>query len=83
MKKKLRKVYEEKLKGTKGALLLDSQLDVIKKIGAKEIVRAVKGSRTKVAVILLKGATAVSLINLCDEWGTSYLAAAVSLMCLM
>ncbi|MFH1289977.1 MAG: DNA primase DnaG [Nanoarchaeota archaeon] len=75
VKDRLRKVHSEKLQGNKGALLLDSNLDVILKVGNREIVKAVKGSRTKVAAIVLEGATTVSIVKLCDEQGISYLAA--------
>lgn len=74
-KARLREVYSKKLEGNKGALLLDEGLDVIRKVGNREIAKAVKGSRTKVAAIVLDGSTTVSLIKLCDENGISYLAA--------
>ncbi|MBU0761124.1 MAG: DNA primase [Nanoarchaeota archaeon] len=74
VKEKLRENYG-KVSGTRGALLLDSGLDVIRKVGGREIARSVKGSRTKVAAIVFDGAATANLINLCDEQGISYLAA--------
>jgi DNA primase len=73
-KVKLREVYE-RVKGSKGALLLDPSLDVIKKIGAREIVRSVKGARQKIAAIIIDGNATSSIIRLCDENGISYLGA--------
>lgn len=75
VKKKLRTIYEHKLKDTKGALLLDPEFDVIKKISAKEIVKNVKESRKKIMAIVLEGTATSSLINLCEESGIQYLAA--------
>lgn len=76
VKQKLREIYKEKLEGTKGALLLDGNLDVIRKVGKAEVVGAVKGSRTKVAALILDGTATSSLIRLCDEQGIQYFAAA-------
>ena len=75
IKQKLRSLYEEKLKDTKAALLLDSELDVIKKVGAREIGANIKGSRKKIFAIVVDGSATSSLINLCDEEGILYLAA--------
>lgn len=75
VKQKLRSLYEEKLKDTKAALLLDSELDVIKKVGAREIGANIKGSRKKIFAIVVDGSATASLINLCDEEGIIYLAA--------
>ncbi len=55
--------------------MLDENLDVIKKIGVREIVKNVKESRRKIGGIVLDGAATSSLIKLCDEYGIPYLAA--------
>ncbi|MBU0977827.1 MAG: DNA primase [Nanoarchaeota archaeon] len=75
VKQKLRSVYSEKLNGNKGALLLDGNLDVIRKVGNKEVVKSVKGSRTPVAALILDGTATSSLVRLCDEHGIRYFAA--------
>ena len=75
VKTKLRKVYNEKLEGSKGALLLDQELDVIKKVGAREIIPNVKNSRQKVGAIIIEGAATSTIVSFCDEQGISYLAA--------
>ncbi|MBU0466952.1 MAG: hypothetical protein KKD94_04695, partial [Nanoarchaeota archaeon] len=64
-----------RLKGNRGALILDSSLDVIRKVGPREVAKGVKGSRTKVAAIVLEGTATSSIIRLCDEQGIPYLAA--------
>jgi DNA primase len=74
-KAKLREVYSGRLNGQKGALLLDASLDVIRKVGSREIAKAVKGSRTPVAAIVLEGTATSTLIKLCDEQGIKYFAA--------
>ena len=73
-KKRLRETYE-KVRGTRGALILNPSLDVIKKVGTREIVRNVKDSRNRVAAIVVDGTATASLIRLCDENSISYLAA--------
>lgn len=75
VKEKLREIYGGKLEGSKGALLLDGSLDVIRKVGKAEVASAVKGSRTKVAALVLDGTATGSLIRLCDEQGIRYFAA--------
>lgn len=74
-KARLREVYEQKAKGQRGALLLDENLDTIRKVGAREIARSVKGARQKVGAIVIDGAATQSVIKLCDEQGIPFLAA--------
>jgi DNA primase len=74
-KEKIRKIFDERLKGTKGALLLDPELDVIKKVGIREVIAGVKMSRQKVGAIIIEGAATSAIISFCDEQGISYLAA--------
>jgi DNA primase len=75
VKEKLRAVYSDKLGGQKGALLLDEELDVIKKVGSREVARNVKGSNKSIGAIVLEGNASGSMIRLCDENGIPYLAA--------
>lgn len=74
-KEKIRKVFEERLKGSKGAMLLDQELDVIKKVSAREIVQNVKASRQKVGAVIIEGTATSSILSLCEEFGIPYLAA--------
>jgi len=75
IKQKLRSLYQEKLKDTRAALLLDSELSVIKKVGAREIGANIKGSKKKIFAIVIDGSATSSLISLCDKEGILYLAA--------
>lgn len=75
VKDKLRKVFEEKGRGSKSALLLDGNLDVIRKVSPRDLAKSVKGSRNKVAAIVLDGTATSSVIRLCEEEGAAYLAA--------
>lgn len=73
VKEKLRKVYES-VRGSKSALLLNPELDVIKKVGMRDVGRSVKGSRQTVAALILDGTATATIVKLCDEQGISYLA---------
>ena len=75
VKQKLREVYADKIEGQKRALLLNEELDVIKKIGIRELAMNVKGSRQKIAAIIIDGVASALNIKLCDENGILYLAA--------
>lgn len=70
----VRSAYE-KIKDSKQALLLNSTGDVIRKVSAREIVKGIKESRSKVMAIVLDGTATSSIIKACDEEGISYLAA--------
>ncbi len=74
-KKRLREIYESRLKGTKGAFLLDEELDVIKKVGVREVVKGVKSSRQKIGAIVMEGSATGTIISLCEENGIPFLAA--------
>lgn len=75
VKAKLREVHSQKLGGQKGALLLDEELDVIKKVGSREIARNVKGSSKSIGALVLEGSASGAIIRLCDENGIPFLAA--------
>ncbi|MBI5804397.1 DNA primase [Candidatus Pacearchaeota archaeon] len=74
VKEKLKGIYES-IRGTKGAVLLDEELDAIRKVGAREVAKLVKNSRKKIFAIVLEGTATSSLIKACEEEGISYLAA--------
>lgn len=75
IKEALRKVYDEKAKGTKNALLLDGNLDVIRKVSSKEVSRNISNSRQRVFAVIVDGAATSSIISACDEYGIRHLAA--------
>jgi len=74
VKEALRKEYS-KIKGTGSALLLDSNLEVIKKIGAKEVAKSINYSKNKVFAVVIDGTALSGIIRACDEKGVLYLAA--------
>jgi len=74
VKEALRKEYN-KIKGTGSALLLDSNLEVIKKVGAKEVAKSIRYSKEKVFAVVIDGTALSGIMNACDERGVLYLAA--------
>ncbi len=74
IKKKIRGLYEG-IDGTKSALLLNSEFDIIRKVGSREIMGNVENLRRKVFAIVLDGTASGGLINMCEEHGVRYLAA--------
>ncbi len=74
VKDKLRETFE-RVKGTKSALLLDENLDVIRKIGIKEVMKSIEGTKRRIFAVIVEGTATASLINRCDEAGIKYLAA--------
>src|SRR3989344_2412457 len=73
-KKAVRDAYE-RIKGSKSALLLNSNFEIIKKVGSREVIGNLKGSRTKVYAIVIDGTATSSIVGACDEFGVRYLGA--------
>jgi DNA primase len=74
-KAEIRKLYEEKLKGSRAAFLIDSSMDVIKKVGLREVPRNLRNSRKKVFAVVMEGNAISSVVKACEENGVSHLAA--------
>ncbi|MCX8158979.1 MAG: DNA primase DnaG [Candidatus Pacearchaeota archaeon] len=74
IKEALRKEYE-KIKGTGSALLLDSNLGLIKKTSAKEVAKNISYSKKKIFAVIIDGTALSGIMKACDENGVSYLAA--------
>ncbi len=74
VKKKIRELYEN-LRGTKSALLLNSELDIIRKVGMREITSNIEHLRGKVFAIVMDGTATAGLISACEEHGVKYAAA--------
>jgi len=74
IKEALRNAYE-KIKDSRQALLLDNQLDVIRKVPGREVTRSLTGSRKKVFAIVIDGPAVSAIIKACDESGVKHLAA--------
>jgi hypothetical protein len=74
VKEAIRKKYQD-IKGTKMALILDGNMDVIRKVSSKEVSRNIRGSKQKVFAVIVDGNAVGSIIEACDEMGVSYLGA--------
>lgn len=74
IKEEIKKKYGE-IKKTKNALLLDSKMNIIRKISSKEVSRNVRNSKQKVFAVIIDGPALRFIIEACDEAGVSYLAA--------
>ncbi len=73
-KKEIRSKYEQ-IKGTKSALLLDSNMDIIRKISARDVSRSILNSRTKVYAVVIDGKAVGAIVKVCDENNVKYLGA--------
>ncbi len=74
IKEALRNAYE-KIRDSKQALLLDSKMDVIRRVPNREVSRAIPSSRKKVFAVVVDGSAVGAIIKSCDESGVRHLAA--------
>ena len=74
IKESLKKGYET-IKGSKDALLLDNALDVIRRVNAKEVSRAILSLRREVFAVIIDGTATSGIIKACEEKGINNLAA--------
>ena len=74
VKDKIREIYKN-IKGTKSALLLDSKLDVIRRVGIREAAKTVENYRRDIFAVILDGTVASNLVKTCEEKGVKYLGA--------
>ena len=74
IKESLKKAYET-IKGSKDALLLDNALDVIRRVNAKEVSRAILSLRREVFAVIIDGTATSGIIKACEEKGINNLAA--------
>jgi DNA primase len=65
----------EKIRGTKSALLLDNNFDVIRKVSNREVGKAVDFSRTRIYAVVIDGTATSGVIRACEERGVKYLGA--------
>lgn len=73
-KKRIRGLYED-IKGTKSALLIDANFDIIRKVGAREILKNIEYTRRQVFAVVLDGTVNSIILKVCEEYGIRYLAA--------
>ena len=74
VKDEIREIYKN-IKGTKSALLLDSKLDVIRRVGIREAAKTVENYRRDVFAVILDGTVTSNLVKTCEEKGVKYLGA--------
>ncbi len=64
----------EKIKGTKSAVLVDNNFDVIRKVSQREITKSLRNGKRVFAVIIDGNASSI-IIKACEESGVQYLGA--------
>jgi DNA primase len=74
VKARIRAVYKE-IENSKAVALLDNNLDIIKKVGVKEVARALETSRKQISAVIVDGAATKILIKICGDMNIKYLAA--------
>ncbi len=65
----------EKIRGTRTAVLVDANFDVIKKISSREVTRNIMSSRKQIFAVVIDGSAVSPTIRACDERSVQYLAA--------
>ena len=73
-KSEVKKAYD-RVRGSRGALLLDARMDVIRKVGGRDVVRGMSVSRSKGFAVVIDGTATANVIKSCDEAGVKYLGA--------
>ncbi len=61
--------------GTRNALLLNANFEIIRKISAREVSRTLSSSRSKVYAVVIDGIATGALIKICDDLGVKFLGA--------
>ena len=74
IKEVINKSYE-RIQGTRSAVLIDGNGDVIKKISSREVTRNIIHSRKRILAVVIDGSAVGPTIRACDEKGVQYLAA--------
>ena len=64
-----------KIKGTKSALLVDGNFDVIRRVAQREVTRYIRGSRGRVYGVIIDGTATGAIIEICEEIGVKVVAA--------
>jgi DNA primase len=74
VKGKIKELFEG-IKGLKLGIIIDNNLDVIRKVGARDITRTLGGGRKQVFAVIIDGTVTGTLIKACEDNGVKYLAA--------
>jgi len=73
-REKLKKIME-KMQGTKKAVLIDENLEQIKRVSAKDLVLAIPRSRKLVYAVVSDGTVTSSVVRACEDFGVKHLVA--------
>jgi DNA primase len=65
----------EKIKGSKTAILLDGNGDIIQKVSSRDASRALISYRKPVFAVVVDGSAVSAIVRACDERGVAYLGA--------
>ena len=74
IKAEARRGYEN-IRGTKSAILVDGNFDIIRKVSSREVAKAIGYSRKQILAVIIDGAATKSIISACEERGIKYLGA--------
>ena len=74
VKSRIRALYED-IKGRKEGIIIDNNLDVIRRIGVRDIMKTLGGGRKQVFAVIIDGTVTGTLLKACEENGVKYLAA--------
>ncbi len=74
VKEAARKAFD-KIKGTKSALLVDSNFDVIKKVSLRDVPKSIRTFHKDIFAVILDGTAISTIVSACDERNVQYLAA--------
>lgn len=73
-KELVKKAYES-IKGSKHAIILDSNGDAIRKVSNKEVTRTILSSRNQIFAVVIDGVATGPTVRACDERNVMYCAA--------
>jgi DNA primase len=65
----------EKIRGSKSALLLDNNFDVIRKVSNKEVGKSIDFARQRIYAVVIDGTATSGVIRACEEKGVKYVGA--------
>jgi hypothetical protein len=74
VKEAVKSVYE-KIRGSRGAVLLDSNMDIIRRVSAREVSKMIRMARQNVFAVVVDGSAVGSIIEACEERNVQHLAA--------
>ena len=66
VKEKVKKIYD-KIRGTKRAVLVDSNFDVIREISPKELSRSIQNMKRDIFAVVIDGSVNSAILKACEE----------------